>query len=159
VVDIKNAAERMTVEIGCRGSRHLRAAVGEQRDGLKVQSLGADRVYVAFDAAAWPAGCVLEAVIDAGDQGSSAPSPIGRTIRFPRVEKFELTDQDAGDGSYFGLLTGRDLELIERVGWTGAEGLPVTELPSTAGASLQTPRAPLFFWLRGDSQGRATTIR
>ncbi len=170
VLDVKNASPRMSVEIGCAGARRLRAAIGEQRDGLKVQSLAPDRLYLAFDPAAWPSGCAIEATADAGDQGVSAPAAIGRTVRTPRVDKFELTDQPAGDGAYFGVLTGRDLELIERAGWTAANGLAVSELPATAGGASQTlriklpwpsptPRAPLFLWLRGDTEGRSTSIR
>lgn len=170
VLDVKNANPRMSVEIGCAGAKRLRAAIGEQRDGLKVQSLAPDRLYLAFDPAAWPSGCVIDATADAGDQGISAPFTVGRTVRTPRVEKFELTDQPAGDGAYFGVLTGRDLELIERAGWSPSSGLPISELPATAGGSAQTlriklpwpsptPRAPLFLWLRGDTEGRSTSIR
>lgn len=170
VLDIKNASPRMSVDVGCAGARRLRAAIGEQRDGLKVQSLAPDRIYLAFDPAAWPAGCAIEAALDAGDQGLSALAAVGRTVRMPRVDKFELTDQPAGDGAFFGVLTGRDLELIERAGWSSSTGLPVSELPATAGGAAQTlriklpwpsptPRAPLFLWLRGDTEGRSTSIR
>jgi hypothetical protein len=33
------------------------------------------------------------------------------------LDKFTLTDEKVGDSSYAGVLEGRDLYVIERVGW------------------------------------------
>ncbi len=170
VLDIRNAQPRMVAEVACAGGRKLRAAVGEQRDGLKAQSLGADRVYLAFDPGAWPMACMIEASLEGADQGVSAPRTLGRVVRVPRIDAFRLSDESAGDGAFFGVLTGRDLELIERAGWSEQLGLPVADLPANATGGAQTlrirvlwpsptPHAPLFVWLRGDSSGRATTAR
>jgi hypothetical protein len=63
------------------------------------------------------------------------------------------------------------LETVEKTGWDAARGLTVPELPRPiagegAKQSLRismpwpspTPKSPLFVWLRGESEGRATRI-
>jgi len=68
-------------------------------------------------------------------------------------------------------LKGFDLETIERAGWDARAGVGVAELPRpVAGeAARQTlriavpwpspsPKAPLYIWLRGESEGRATKV-
>ena len=74
-------------------------------------------------------------------------------------------------GTFIGQLTGTDLQNIEKVGWTGTDGVAVTDLPwPIPGAGMQQslkimlpgaepmPHAPLYIWLRGDQQGRLTAI-
>jgi hypothetical protein len=59
--------------------------------------------------------------------------------------------------------------MIERTGWDAKSGLPVDNLPKAiAGAGQKqslrialrwpspSPRAPLYIWLRGETEGRAT---
>ena len=90
----------------------------------------------------------------------------------PTIESFKLTDETGGEGLYVGVLTGRDLELIEKTGWDAQNGQLVQGLPSAIVGegnkqSLRVvlpwpspaPHAPLYIWLRGESDGRATTVR
>ena len=87
-------------------------------------------------------------------------------IRLPSIESFKLTDEAAGEGEYFGVLTGADLELIGQVGWNAESGKPIEGLPvpivgEGAKQSLKvrlswpspTPHAPLFVWFRGEDAG------
>jgi hypothetical protein len=93
-------------------------------------------------------------------------------VRIPQIESFRLTDEQAGEGGYFGVLTGRNLELIDRTGWDTTNGQPVPGLPAPLAGdpnrqSLKVrmnwpspvPHAPIFIWLRGEDQGRQTTAR
>jgi len=76
------------------------------------------------------------------------------------------------DGSYIAMLSGSGLESIEKTGW--ATGGPVVvdslPLPAPGQAGKQTlrvampwpspaPRSPLHVWLRGEAEGRATSVR
>jgi hypothetical protein len=76
-----------------------------------------------------------------------------------------------GDASYAGNVEGRDLDVIEKVGWDATHGLPVDSIPTPLPGKdpRQTlrlllpwpapgPHAPLYIWLRGESQGRKTSV-
>lgn len=115
-------------------------------------------------------GCKLLAILETTDSGSSDPFALGTVIRVPRIEKFTVTNEPA-PGGYTAILEGWDLESIERTGWNATLGLSTTELPrSLTGQGAKqtlrismpwpspTPKAPLFVFLRGESQGRATRI-
>jgi hypothetical protein len=109
-------------------------------------------------------------------EGRSDPFVLGRVIRLPRLDKFTLTGEKVGDASYAGALEGHDLDVIEKVGWDATNGLPVDAiptplppLPNDHDPSRQTlrlvlpwpapgPHAPLYIWLRGESQGRKTAV-
>jgi hypothetical protein len=62
-------------------------------------------------------GCHLAATAILDLEGLSDPFLLGRVIRVPRLDKFTLIDEKVGDSSYAGVLEGRDLYVIERVGW------------------------------------------
>jgi hypothetical protein len=68
-------------------------------------------------------------------------------------------------------LCGRDLEMIDRAGWDPEHGIQVSELPAPVPGDGQkqelrivlpdsppSPDAPLYIWLRGETQGRASLI-
>jgi hypothetical protein len=92
-------------------------------------------------------------------------------IRVPRLEKFTLTTEKIGDSSYAGILEGRDLDVIEKVGWDARNGVPVESIPAPVPSdpSHQTvrivlpwpapgPHAPLYVWLRGEQTGRKCAV-
>jgi hypothetical protein len=96
---------------------------------------------------------------------------IGRVIRVPRLDKFTLTGEKVGDASYAGAVEGRDLDVIEKAGWDAQNGVPVESIPTpvpgdSARQTLRVvlpwpapaPHAPLYVWLRGESQGRKTPV-
>jgi len=66
---------------------------------------------------------------------------------------------------------GFDLDTIDKTGWDGQTGVSVTETPRpVAGEGARqtlrismpwpspTPKAPLFIFLRGESEGRPTGV-
>jgi hypothetical protein len=70
-----------------------------------------------------------------------------------------------------GELTGTDLQNIAKVGWDSSNGSAVVDLPSpvpgggmqqslkvTLPAAEPAPHSPLYIWLRGDQNGRLTSI-
>jgi hypothetical protein len=104
------------------------------------------------------------------DLGKSDPFTLGKVVRLPRIESFALTDEKSPDG-FYGLLKGFDLDTIDKTGWASATGLSVADLPRpvTGEGARQTlriampwpspsPKAPLFVWLRGETDGRATKV-
>jgi hypothetical protein len=132
--------------------------------------MSGDTLFLTFDPAAWPTGCAVSAVLANDAEGHSKPYVLGKVVRVPQVDSFELTDEKS-DVNYVGKLTGTDLEVIAKVGWGPEAGIPVTALPAPVAGdrrkqSLQialpwpppSPRAPLWVWFRGDDQGRETKI-
>jgi hypothetical protein len=149
------------------------AVAGQQSAGLRVRDAGPGTLFLSFDPGAiGRAGCELRVTISTPDQGASEPFPLGKIVRLPAINQFDLTAELAGPEQYFATVEGEDLELIERVGWDAFNGVPVESLPVpvAAGGHRQTlrialpwpspaPHAPLYVWLRGEESGRATTAR
>lgn len=116
-------------------------------------------------------GCRLAATVVAEPEGRSDPFVLGRVTRIPRLDKFILTTEKIGESSYAGIVEGRDLDVIERVGWDSQQGTPVESIPTPVlgDSSRQTlhivlpwpapgPHAPLYVWLRGEHNGRKTVV-
>jgi hypothetical protein len=130
-----------------------------------------DSLFVSFDPGAVGAsGCTLNATAEIEAIGKSDPFTLGKVVRLPRIESFTMSDEKSPDG-FFGVLKGFDLETIEKTGWDARAGIAVSELPRPiagegAKQSLRismpwpspTPRAPIYIWLRGETEGRATRI-
>jgi hypothetical protein len=115
-------------------------------------------------------GCALEAVIETESLGKSDRFGLGKVMRLPRIESLSLTDEKLPEG-FAATLLGFDLETVEKTGWSAQSGVPIPELPRpVAGEGARqalrivmpwpspSPKAPLFVWLRGESEGRATRI-
>jgi len=147
------------------------ARVDEARSSLRFRQAGG-ALFLSLDpGAVGRPGCTLSLVVSTEAQGRSEPFELGRVVRLPRIEKFEVTDEKVGDLGYAATLEGEELELVERVGWDADYGLAVTDLPvPVAGGNKQSlrvtvpwpaprPRAPLYVWLRGETRGRATDAR
>ena len=145
-------------------SRTVEVAAGAETQGARMQLVETGRLFLSFEPGTWPSGCALTVAVE-----NSKPFDLGRVIRIPRIQSLKLTDDAAGEGLFYATLAGQNLELIEKTGWTAETGVPVTDLPTgdTTTQSLRirqpwpspSPRAPLYIWLRGESEGRATTIR
>lgn len=132
---------------------------------------GPGAIYFSFDPGAiGPSGCKVTATVDSADLGTSDPFALGTVLRVPRIEKITLTNE-AAPGGYVATLEGWDLETIERTGWISTMGLPTNDPPRPiAGQGAKqtlrialpwpspAPKSPLFVWLRGETQGRATGI-
>ncbi len=174
VQSLQNAS-RPRLELGCE-TGELRQSVtlspGEPSAGASLTLAGPGALYLSVDpGAVGYSGCRIAATVIVDPEGRSDRFVLGRVIRIPRLEKFTLTDEKVGDSSYAGILEGRDLDVIEKAGWDAEHGVPVESIPAPVpGApSRQTlrlvlpwpapaPHAPLYVWLRGEAQGRKTTV-
>jgi hypothetical protein len=152
----------------------LKVRVGEKQANAQLVSLvsaGGDSWFLSFDpGAAGQSGCTLNAVMETEDLGKSDPFKLGKVVRLPRIESFAMTNEK-GPFGFYGQLKGYDLDTIEKTGWDSSAGVAATELPQPAAGegSKQTlrivmpwpspmPKAPLFVWLRGETDGRATKV-
>jgi len=70
------------------------------------------------------------------------------------------------------MLTGQDLQMIEKTGWDARTGFPVQGIPTPVPGSPQeqtlevalpwpppSPHAPVYVWLRGESEGRLSKAK
>jgi hypothetical protein len=173
MLKVKNVEPGSSVRLGCTAgtSTEVGVRIGEQLSGASLQQLAPDQLFLSFDSSAWPSGCIVTARIDSGTDGQSEPFQLGRIVRVPKIENFRLTSEEVAPGFYVGVLTGQNLETIERTGWEAAHGNSVLGLPTPLPGEGQkqslkiklpwpspAPHAPLYFWLRGTKQALATTV-
>jgi len=150
----------------------LKLHVGEKQANAQLVSAGEGAWFLSLDpGAAGQSGCTLTAMMDSEDLGKSDPFTLGKVVRLPRIESFSMTDEKSPEG-FYGVLKGFDLETIEKTGWDNRAGVAAPELPRpVAGEGAKqtlriampwpspTPKAPLFVWLRGEADGRATKVQ
>lgn len=174
MVRVQNASPKAELRLSCQNGEGapVTVRIGEQAPSAKLQAISADTLFLSFDPGAWLTGCTLTATLENPGEEASAPHRLGRVMRVPRIESLRLTDEAAGDGNYVGILTGRDLEGISKAGWDAEHGTAVNGLPTAivGQADKQSlrielpwpspaPHSPIFVWLRGDKDGRATTVK
>jgi hypothetical protein len=173
MLDVKNIARASTLQLACEESDvpGTTLHIGEQTASYSLQQLSQDQLFLSFDTSSLPAGCSLEAVIDSGRAGRSQPVVLAHIVRLSQIDSFDVSTDPAPAGMHVYTLTGRNLEMIERVGWDQTTGVEVPGLPvpisgqgqkqsMTINLSEQSgPPADLYLWLRGDAAGRATTLK
>lgn len=174
-LDPVHDSTRARVDLLCASGesrRELTLSAGSAGAGASLTTAGPGALYLAFDPGiVGYAGCKLVATVTVDPDGSSDPYPLGRVIRVPRLDKFTLSSEKVGDASYAGTVDGHDLDVIEKVGWDAANGVPVDAIPTPVpgdhpSQSLRVvlpwpapaPHAPLYIWLRGETQGRRTAV-
>jgi hypothetical protein len=162
-LSVQHLGSGATVDLTC----------GEKGVRVPARTAGAGVLFFAIDpGTVGQTGCSLAATVAVPATGISEPVALGRVVRLPRIERFQLTDEKLGDAIYAGIVEGEDLETIAKTGWDDQSGLGVDALPTAVGgdAHRQTlkialpwpapaPHAPLFFWLRGETQGRPTGVK
>lgn len=163
------------LELGCEAGdlrKALTLAAGEPAGKTTLAFAGPGALYLSVDPGTIGyAGCRLQATVILDPEGRSEPFTLGRVIRIPRLDGFKLTSEKIGDSSYAGVLEGRDLDVIERVGWDSQNGLQTTSIPTPLpGDPLRQtlrvvlpwpapgPHAALYVWLRGEPTGRKTAV-
>ena len=174
-LDRVHDSARPRVDLRCETGelkKALTLSAGTPVAGASLTTAGPGALYLSVDpgAVGYP-GCKLSATVIVEPDGRSDPYVLGRVIRVPRLEKFALTSEKVGVASYLGTVDGRDLDVIEKVGWEPANGLPVDAIPTPMpGDHLSQnlrvvlpwpapgPHALLYIWLRGESQGRKTSV-
>jgi hypothetical protein len=172
VLDVKNISPKSQVRLVCAQDigPQTELHIGEQTDQSSLQQLSPDQLFVSYDTTPLPAGCSLSAIIDNGPAGRSEPYPLARIMRLPHIDQFALGTEQGPDGKHEFSLTGRNLEMIEEVGWDQMTGFPVSELPAPVPGQGQrqslkvalpdppSPAAVLYVWLRGEKTGRSTSV-
>src|SRR5258708_5950728 len=76
-----------------------------------------------------PAGCWLQAVIDNAREASPQPFARADIVRIPKIDSFTVSPDMPRNGVRQYGLTGENLEMIQRIGWTESEPVDVTVLP------------------------------
>jgi hypothetical protein len=173
LLDVKNIEARSVLLLTCSDDSEPRLSVrvGETTNTASLQRLSQDQLFLSFDTSTWPAGCSIQAAIDNGSGGTSEHFSLGKIIRVPQIDDFKLTQEQAAPGTHVAVLTGRNLEMIERLGWDQTNGAEISGLPvpipgqgqkQYLRVSLPNPSDPqstIYVWLRGEKTGRATTVR
>ncbi len=172
-----NAGSQPALQLACADSSDTQTPLnlhpGADDPRVRLDATGDNTLFLSIDpATVGHSGCELEATLSAPDTGSSDPYKLGRIVRLPRIEEFRLTDQKLDRRLYSGTLTGEDLQLIEKTGWNPKMGFPVVGIPTpvstdpakqTLGIALPwpppSPQAPLYIWLRGETEARQTNAR
>ncbi len=171
-VDPAGSSASLTLQCAepARSVQPIKLHVGEKQSSAQLVAAG-DAWFLSLDpGAVGQSGCTLMAMMESEDLGKSDPFSLGKVVRLPRIETFAMTDEKSPDG-FFGVLKGYDLDTIEKTGWAGSAGVAASELPRPAAGEgarqtlriampwpSPTPKAPLFVWLRGETDGRATKV-
>jgi hypothetical protein len=172
LMDVKNIDRTSVLQLGCADGVGSKASlhIGGRTGSWSLQQLSPDQLFLAFDSSSLPAGCRLQAVVDNGREGKSRPFTLARIVRLPQIDSFTAPPDDRLAGLRRYTLTGENLEMIQKVGWTDSEPVEIAALPSplpgpglkqslTLGLSdPPKPGATLFVWLRGDKDARAASI-
>lgn len=175
-VKFEPSEARPTVRMQCaetaRTIQPLKLDVGEKAQAGRLSAAGSGTLFLSLDVGAiGQAGCSLQAALETAAEGRSDSFTLGRVVHVPRIESVTLSNDRAGENGYIAMLKGQDLETIEKTGWDAQNGLSTPELPRPiAGEGAKqtlrialpwpspTPKAPLFIWLRGEKEGRATKV-
>lgn len=165
MIRVSNLPSPSGVRLECAGSGDgaMTMNAGAESGGARLERLTADQLFLTFDTGAWRNGCEVQMTLHCA-VGDSAPQRIARIVELPAIEDLKFDGSSA-------TLTGRNLEMIAKLGWsaTGDGSLTVSDLPEPLGGGgrqkLQlpmsgppSPDAVLYVWLRGDLKARATTV-
>lgn len=170
----KNAGARPSIEVSCSNSGYsrqpLNLQLGDRSGPARLDFAGDGLLFLSLDpGAVGQSGCELTATLTSPEAGASDPAALGRVIRLPRIDKFSLTTKRVTGSLYSGILTGQDLQMIEKTGWNPTQGDPVQGIPTPVPGSDSeqtlsielpwpppSPGAPVYVWLRGETRGRKT---
>lgn len=173
----ENTDSRPGVQLQCRDDGNTRNKItlypGDHQGGADLDLAGQGVLFLSLNpGVVGQSGCELMAAIVGEPTGNSDPYALGRVVLLPRIEKFTVSGERLSESLYAGVLTGQDLELIDKTGWSAkhgyeAQGIPTPVPGSAAEQTLKiavpwpppSPQAPLYIWLRGEKQSRATNAR
>ncbi|HVW85066.1 MAG TPA: hypothetical protein VHB50_10320 [Bryobacteraceae bacterium] len=172
-LDVSHADSVTGIDLSCGGQKNVSIRTGQSSGAARLRQETPASLFLSFDPQSLgQPNCDVVATIHTADNGSSAPKKLGRIVRLPKIESFELTDRKVGDNAFIGVLKGQDLDAIEKTGWDAGAGTPVQGIPAPvagggSGETLQVvapwpapaPHSPLYIWLRGEQTGRATTAK
>ncbi|MGH9455262.1 MAG: hypothetical protein ACRD2O_14975, partial [Terriglobia bacterium] len=175
VISTVNVDSRPTVLLACGNAADTRQPLalrpGDNQPGLgQLDEAGQGIFFLSLNpGAVGQSGCRLQATVSTETAGTSDPFSLGKILRLPLITKFVLTNHRLHGSLYEGVLTGQNLQIIDKTGWNGKTGYPITDIPTPVAGNpeLQTlsielpwpppaPQAPVYVWLRGESEGRMT---
>ncbi len=170
MLDVRNVRATNLVKLGCSEdvAEPVSLRIGEQNSRYSLQQLSSDQLFLSVDTSGFPAGCALEATIVGQESGQSKPFTLARIVRVPAIESFTPADSPPLDGKREYKLTGKSLEMIERVGWDQASGTSLSGLPAPIlgegqkqELTVTLPDPPpangaLYIWLRGSKAATVT---
>jgi hypothetical protein len=176
MLDVKNIAPKSTLRLACEAGNWEGATltIGGETSTWNLQQISADQLFFSYDTGPIPAGCDLEARMDNGKDGRSKPFLLAKLIKVPKIDAiaFASDAQPAPAPDLTGFyLEGKNLEMIAKVAWDSTSPIDITALPTPiAGEGLRqrlpvplpqptNPSAALCIWLRGDVEGRPTSIK
>lgn len=176
-IQTKHMGSSPSLTLGCSNDNETRQKLtlhpGDSSGSAQLDFAGSGTLFLSFDpGAVGQSGCLLDAIVTDQTTGSSNPYVLGRVTRLPRIIKFTLSDAKLGPSLYEGVLTGKDLQVIDKTGWSPDQGYPVQGIPTPVRGNPQEqtlkiemswppprPQAPIYVWLRGESKGRTTSIQ
>jgi hypothetical protein len=172
ILRVEHLQSNSQVKLSCQQQPDpaITLRLGQSAGASRLQQLAPDQLFLSFGTSGWANGCILEATIANGQEGESDVSRLGRIVRVPRVDRFESATDGTTPGELKAVLTGRNLETIEKLGWSAAESRPVETLPlplatdaSKQELTVVIPPPPegqasLLVWLRGESEPRVTHL-
>ena len=176
-IQVQNVDPHSSVALECSNARNtrrkLRLAPGDKTDSAELDMAGEGSFFLSIDPGMiGDSGCDLMAQVIDAETGASEPFVLGRVTRLPRIQTFAMTDEKIGEATYAASLTGQDLQLIEKTAWSTTAGETVQGIPTPIPGSPQqqtlkitmpwpppSPKAPLYIWLRGETQARQTNAR
>ncbi|MDQ2711719.1 MAG: hypothetical protein M3Y24_05685 [Acidobacteriota bacterium] len=173
LLDVRNVEPKSLLQLACTEEigNPVSLHIGEQTATYSLQRLSPDQLFLSFDTSGLPAGCSLAATVDNGKTGRSQPFGLARIVRLPQVQSFDASSQAPPNSKRAYLLTGLNLEMIEKAGWDQLEGVPVPALPTPIpgqglkqSLEINLPDPPpahptLYLWLRGEKAASATTLQ
>ena len=176
-LETENAGAHPTVALTCTNAGDVKHPLalhpGERNGSAQLDFAGEGILFLSLDpGSVGQSGCQLVATATLEETGASDPYTLGRVIRLPHIERFLLSDEKEGGHLYIGSLNGQELQTIEKTGWDGKTGYPVQGIPTPIAGDPQeqtlkidlpwpppSPRAPLYVWLRGETEGRITQAK
>jgi hypothetical protein len=101
LLQVRNLSPNSAVQIRCQGQENSTATLhlGDHSTKSSLQQLASDQLFLSFDTSGRPSGCVLQVAVDNGPDGESAPCDLGRLLRVPKVDTFQLIDNQPGAAS------------------------------------------------------------
>ena len=176
MLDVKNISPSSTLTLSCAAGNWQSASltIGGETSNWSLQQISSDQLFFSYDTGLVPAGCDLEGRIENEKSGRSKAFPLVKLIRLPKIDAIAFASEEQpasspGLGGFY--LEGKNLEMIAKVAWNSGLPADVAALPTPIPGGgqrqrlpvpLQAPTEPsglLTVWLRGDAEGRPTTLK
>ncbi|HXR78374.1 MAG TPA: hypothetical protein VN737_20510 [Bryobacteraceae bacterium] len=92
LLHVRNLSANSAIQVRCQGQENNTATLhlGDHSSSASLQQLAPDQLFLSFDTSGRPGGCVLQVAVDNGPDGESAPCELGRLLRVPKIDTFQL---------------------------------------------------------------------